>query len=446
MKKSLVALAALAVSGAAMAQATIYGRMDVSYGVKQSTMGAGGLGWKQVGLMDGLSTSNAIGFDATDDIGGGMKARFVAETGLSPTNGQGMFGGMRTGTAGAQLDGYAGHPTDLFDYGSMGAYSQASNRQTFVQLAGGFGTIRAGYQRTLGYEHATFNGYTFTGEGAVGGQVAHAFGLGAAGGTRGNSIEYQLPKMGAMNIAIQMGSTGGRESTEFGVAGSSAGNTATGRGTTKDARTSLQVKYEAGALKAGITYTNYSSVASAIAQNCSTTSTAASNAYCAYGALGQLTSISTAAAGNFTGDAEYNTNLTQLGGSYDFGMIKVGVTYNTGAFNRTSVTTSAAGTAPSVAAGSGVASYDIRSQAISFSMPLGKATLYGGMGTASQASGSSTMHDFSTQQIALDYAFSKRTKVYGLIGAAKDQAKINALSTTASGYMTQTGVGVLTTF
>ena len=426
-----------------MAQATIYGRMDVSYGVKQSTMGNGGLGWKQVGLMDGLSTSNALGFDATDDIGGGMKARFVAETGLSPTNGQGMFGGMRTGNTGAQLDGFASSPTDLFDYGSLGGYTQASNRQTFVQLSGGFGTIRAGYQRTLGYEHATFNGYTFTGEGAVGGQVSHVFGLGAAGGTRSNSIEYQLPKMGAMNIAIQMGSTGGRESTEF---GSAANNSATGRGTTKDARTSLQVKYEAGALKAGVTYSNYSSVASAIAQNCSTTSTAAPNAFCTYGALGQLTGLSSAAAANFTGDAEFNTNLTQLGGSYDFGMIKVGVTYNTGAFNRTSVTTSAAGTAPAVASGTGVASYDIRSQAISFSMPLGAATLYGGMGTASQASGSSSIHDFSTQQIALDYAFSKRTKVYGLIGAAKDQAKINSLSATASGYLTQTGVGILTTF
>ncbi len=439
----LVALAALAVSGAAMAQATIYGRMDVSYGVKQSTMGNGGLGWKQVGLMDGLSTSNAIGFDATDDIGGGMKARFVAETGLSPTNAQGMFGGMRTGNAGAQLDGYASSTTDLFDYGSLGGYTQASNRQTFVQLSGGFGTIRAGYQRTLGYEQATFNGYTFTGEGAVGGQVSHVFGLGAAGGTRSNSIEYQLPKMGAMNVAIQMGSTGGRESTEF---GSAASNTATRRGTTKDARTSLQIKYEDGPLKAGITYTNYTSVASAIAQNCSTTSTAAANAYCTFGALGQLSGISTAASTNFTGDAEYNTNLTQLGGSYDFGMIKVGVTYNTGTFNRTAVTTSAAGTAPSVAAGSGVAAYDIRSQAISFSMPMGKASIYGGMGTASQASGSSIIHDFSTQQIAIDYAFSKRSKVYGLIGAAKDQAKINSNSSTASGYMTQTGVGILTTF
>jgi predicted porin len=343
------------------------------------------------------------------------------------------------------LDGYAANSSDLYDIGTRGAYSQAANRQTFVELEGGFGRVRAGFMRTHGYELATFSGHTFTGEGAVGGQVAHGFGLGAAGGTRSNSIEYQLPKMGAMNIAIQMGSTGGRESTEFGVAGSSAGNTATGRGTTKDARTSLQVKYEAGALKAGITYTNYSSVASAIAQNCSTTSTTGSNAYCAYGALGQLTSISTAAAGNFTGDAEYNTNLTQLGGSYDFGMIKVGATYNTGAFNRTSVTTSAAGTPPSVASGSGVASYDIRSQAISFSMPLGAATLYGGMGTASQATGSSSIHDFSTQQIALDYAFSKRTKVYGLIGAAKDQARINANAAT-SAYMTQTGVGVLTTF
>jgi len=36
--------------------------------------------------------------------------------------------------------------------------------------------------------------------------------------------------------------------------------------------------------------------------------------------------------------------------------------------------------------------------------------------------------------------------VYGLIGNAKDQTPINANSSSAVGYMTQTAAGVLTTF
>jgi predicted porin len=100
-----------------MAQATISGRMDVSYGVKQASFGNGGINWKQTGLMDGLATSNAIGFESREDIGGGLKGRMVAETGLSPTNASGMFG-MRTGNAGAQLDGYAANSSDLYDIAS----------------------------------------------------------------------------------------------------------------------------------------------------------------------------------------------------------------------------------------------------------------------------------------------------------------------------------------
>ena len=115
MKKSLVALAALAVSGAAMAQATIYGRSDIGYGVKASQLGSGATGYKQTGVMDGANAGSRIGFRGTEDLGGGMKAHFVTEQGISPTNGA-LFG-VRTATAGAQYDGYAAS-TGQFDPGS----------------------------------------------------------------------------------------------------------------------------------------------------------------------------------------------------------------------------------------------------------------------------------------------------------------------------------------
>jgi len=436
MKKSLVALAALAVSGAAMAQATIYGRMDVSYGVKQATFGNGGLNWKQTGLMDGLATSNAIGFDATDDIGGGMKGRFVAEVGLSPTNASGVFGGMRTSTAGAQLDGYAANSSDLFDMGTRGGYSQGSNRQSFVELSGGFGRVRAGYMRTLGYELASFDGHTMTWEGAVGGQVGHVFGLGAAGGTRSNAIEYTLPKFGNLTVGLQMGSAGGRELTEFG-AGSQ--NTATGIQSTQATRNSLKLDWADGPAKVGMVYTSFVSSASGAVQNFDANGDGTNDNTATYNVFGALTGITSI--GNRTGKSTYTTNLTQLAGSYDFGMVKIGANINMGSQNLSENASS--GSANTASAASTV---DIKSQAISFSMPMGAMVLSGGMGTASTSVAGVATKDQSTSQLSLRYNFSKRTAVYGLIGNAKDQTPINATSTSAVGYMTQTGMGVLTTF
>ncbi|CAN1486591.1 OmpC Outer membrane protein (porin) [Burkholderiaceae bacterium] len=437
MKKSLVALATLAATGAVMAQATIYGRMDVSYGVKQATFGNGGLNWKQTGLMDGLATSNAIGFEAKESIGGGMSARLVAETGLSPTNGSGMFG-MRTGTAGAQLDGYAANSADVFDMGTRGAYSQAANRQTFVELEGGFGRVRAGFMRTHGYELATFSGHTFTGEGAVGGQVAHVFGLGAAGGTRGNAIEYQLPKIGNLTVGLQMGSGGGRELTEFGAG---TQNLATGIASTQNTRNSLKLDWAAGAAKVGMVYTSFvSSTSGAVRQFDFDGDTATFENIATYNVFGALTGLNTAA--NRTGKSTFTTNLTQLAGSYDFGMVKIGANINMGSQNNSEVATSGIlGTTTTAAS-----TVDIKSQAISFMMPMGAMELAGGMGTASTSVAGVATKDQSTSQLSLRYNFSKRTAVYGLIGTAKDQTPINATSGSAVGYMTQTGLGMLTTF
>ena len=431
-----------------MAQATIYGRMDVSYGVKQTTLGNGGLNWKQTGLMDGLGTSNAIGFEAKESMGGGMSARLVAETGLSPTNGSGMFG-MRTGTAGAQLDGYAGNTADLFDWGSRGAYSQAANRQTFVELEGGFGRVRAGFQRTLGYELASFSGHTFTGEGAVGGAVAHAFGLGAAGGTRGNAIEYQLPKMGNLTATLQMGSAGGRELTEFGALTTNAAvtgnnNLASGVQKAQATRNAIKIDWAAGAAKAGLVYTSYVQSTSGAVMNADlngdgTAAAPGLDATLTFNVFGALTGISTF--GSRTGTTTFTTNLTQLAGSYDFGMVKIGATMNMGSQNITENASS--GSTNAVTAGSTV---DIKSQAISFNMPMGAMELAGGMGTATTSVAGVATKDISTSQLSLRYNFSKRTAVYGLIGNLKDQTPINATSGTVAGYATQTGVGMLTTF
>ncbi len=109
MKKSLVALAALAVVGAASAQSsvTIYGRAEL--GIQ-----------KNPGVPVRMDTSNGtsrIGFTGVEDLGGGLKATFKLETRM------GLESGSNDGTNG-------GRP---FWQG-----------ESTVGLAGAFGSVRLG--------------------------------------------------------------------------------------------------------------------------------------------------------------------------------------------------------------------------------------------------------------------------------------------------------------
>jgi hypothetical protein len=90
MKKSLIALAALAAVGAVSAQSSVsmYGRIDMGWGVA-TTKAANGTQDKTTGLVDGVQTSNAIGFRGTEDLGGGLVAGFNLEQGISPTQSNG---------------------------------------------------------------------------------------------------------------------------------------------------------------------------------------------------------------------------------------------------------------------------------------------------------------------------------------------------------------------
>jgi predicted porin len=100
----VAALATLA-SGAAMAQSnvTVYGRLNLT--LEQVNLN----GTK---VKKENNNSSRIGFKGTEDIGGGLKAGFVLESGLSPD----------TGAAAASFWG----------------------RQSEVNLGGGFGTVRLG--------------------------------------------------------------------------------------------------------------------------------------------------------------------------------------------------------------------------------------------------------------------------------------------------------------
>jgi predicted porin len=136
MKKSLFAIAAVtAFAGAAQAQSsvTVYGILDVGYvggNAKANTINATG---SQINPQENVSlfgqsaqTSSRLGFRGTEDLGGGLSAQFVFETGLSP---------------------------------NASTLSSFNNRQAFIGLAQkGMGNARIGTQYTPIHEAVAATG------------------------------------------------------------------------------------------------------------------------------------------------------------------------------------------------------------------------------------------------------------------------------------------------
>jgi predicted porin len=116
MQKKLIALAVAGlVSAPAFAQSnvTIYGSIDYGYTVQNKNVEKGVR--SRQGLDSSVSKANRIGFKGTEDLGNGLKAVFVLETGLN---------------------------------GDAGSMFKDNNRQSFAGLAGGFGTVAFGRQYT----------------------------------------------------------------------------------------------------------------------------------------------------------------------------------------------------------------------------------------------------------------------------------------------------------
>jgi predicted porin len=130
MKKSLVALAALAVAGVASAQSsvTLFGVVDagVSY-YEQKTENILGQQFKSSQWAQTTSgyNSSRLGFRGTEDLGGGLAASFWLEAGLNNDTGAG--GGNAPFVSGGGLN---------------------FNRRSTVSLSGAFGEVRIGRDYT----------------------------------------------------------------------------------------------------------------------------------------------------------------------------------------------------------------------------------------------------------------------------------------------------------
>lgn len=393
MKKSLIALAALAATGAfAQSSVTAFGLVDIGYGTHKTT-GPSAASIKSSGVMDGANAGSRIGFRGAEDLGGGLRAEFWVEQGISPTNGE-LFG-VRSAAAGHQVDGFSAAGSAAALSGVAGAYSQGTNRQTYLGLSkAGMGTLRVGYQYTNVYELATLSGYALGSEGVQGADKAHLHGNAAAGGTRANAITYISPSFNGLTLRVQYGSgSDGRQEYE-----SSSANAATGLTVDKNIRTSFMAKYDAGQLSAALAYTENKVTQSARAAGTVAAGTGGLNAFGAGIALTAVTNAATRAG-----------KLTQIGGSYDLGVAKVGVVWVDG---------------ENGGSGSSTQSTGYKAYNLSATIPLGAAVPFVSVGKAeskNKVTGVVT-EDYKLQQFGVRYSMSKRTTAYFMSGTTKNSA------------------------
>jgi predicted porin len=228
MKKSLIALAALAAVGAVSAQSsvTMYGRIDMGWGAA-TTKAANGAQDKTTGLVDGVQTSNAIGFRGTEDLGGGLTAGFNLEQGISPTQAGGW--NQRLGSSAHQVAGGGAITANTMRAGNVSFSTKNMGSLTL-------GTI----QWSAGYTVASRWGFFAEGFGGEAHTTMPA---------RITGVSYTTPAMSGVTVTLQHGGAHGNRTDR-----ESAADAADGFRKNKEARTGINAQYNAGPLYLGAAY------------------------------------------------------------------------------------------------------------------------------------------------------------------------------------------------
>jgi len=175
MKKTLVAVAAIFAVTGAMADATIYGLIDQAYESTKTTAGTAAA-TKKTGIASTLNGGSQFGFKGSEDLGGGLTASFVMELGYETSD---AIGGM-------------------------------NNRQSFVGLAGGFGSVNIGRQYSNIFLAACGN--DVSGCAAMVGVNYLVAADSANDVRRANAINYNLPSI-IPGVTIQVGKSYGEATT-----------------------------------------------------------------------------------------------------------------------------------------------------------------------------------------------------------------------------------------
>ena len=175
MKKSLIALAVLGLSGAAMAQSsvTLYGVADAGIGKIEAGSGLADPlndASDKTEFISGSMMNNGtsrLGVRGVEDLGGGLKAGFQFETGLDLDNG-----------------------------GSSGAFW---SRQANIWLGGNWGTVKLGRQFTPSY--LTTSTFELTGA-ALYSVLANTYKFAGIGRRANSAFTYMTPNFGGFTAGV----------------------------------------------------------------------------------------------------------------------------------------------------------------------------------------------------------------------------------------------------
>ena len=388
MKKTLIALAAVAVSSAAFAQVTVSGTVNFNaIGNSKTVTQADGTAAvvtanaNATGAQNTWTTSQVV-ISGAEDLGDGLKASFTINSGIAG------------GSAG------------------MG------DRDTNVALSGGFGTVRIG--RFIPASAMAYHGYTGAASASA---VGTTYGIGAVGTSSADAA------------------TG-----RFGV---SPANTAIGSVTTATLatgnfeRNSNLVQYTSPAFN-GITlnlsYGKTGSDTTATDGKVSQVQTGASITYAAgplsiAAGMNERSIQGTVDAKPADSALKANGDLDWIGASYNMGVATVSFAN----VKRKDVSTAANGTKTT--------NSDINTNVFGVSVPMGKITLNGSVYQGKNKGLAANTDDvkLSGHQISARYAFSKRTTAYALMGENKI-ARDGSASVAPIRKETGTMVGLLHSF
>ena len=361
MKKSLIALAALAAVSAASAQSTVTVRGNIDVGVTASTID----GVKLTTMHSGLASTSKLIIEGTEDLGGGLKARFYTETGLLATTH--FSTGVDNTTASATRD-----------VSSEQSSTMIGNRGIFVGVMGGFGEINMG---RIPHQTGAFSigmaGVQNAFSNAVGAGAAHpgqnsdALLTSQSDGRANNSFLYTTPTFSGITAKIQHSLGGGNGDDSQGSRTTYVLNFTQGP-ISLEAMGSERSAYNAGA----------------------GTETGATPA--------QTGSYSIYAAGNKLSEAAF-------GAKYDLGVAAVGVGYAT----EDSTTVSSGAKTTKSATGASVA------------VPVGPWTFVAAYARISPVSNAAA---YNSTSVSGQYAFSKRTSAYAAFRSNNQASGKDSLS------------------
>lgn len=185
MKKSLVALAALAVVGAASAQSTVtlYGVADAYFASTKSGVGAASVTQSQI--QSGGANGSRWGLKGSEDLGGGLKANFQIESGFNIDDGSAVSGLAFSRQAYVGVSGAFGAVTLGRQYSAYDALRGATNNSYDTALAttgtvwgSDAAVVSKQYSAVVDYTNRVNNSIAFTSANYSGFSGAVVLGLG----------------------------------------------------------------------------------------------------------------------------------------------------------------------------------------------------------------------------------------------------------------------------